>query len=96
MPSDPPRTSEYYAMVSRANRRPHTELYRWKLQQRMPEISIPLTKGDPDVPFDLQRAFANVFDRAHYDLSLDYTVPLDAPPSPDEEPWLREVVARAT
>jgi hypothetical protein len=90
-----PLGQDYYALVSRRNRRPRAELYRWTLRQPMPEIFIPLAKGDPDVPLDLQAAFTNVYRRTRYDLSIDYDAPLAPPPVDDQQEWLRELLGQA-
>jgi len=86
---------DYYAVVSRAHRRPRAEVYPWTLRQRLPVIPVPLAKGEPDVPVDLQAVFGTVYDRARYDLSLDYRQPLEPPLSEVflEACWPSEAVA---
>lgn len=88
-----PLGRDYYALVSRADRRPRAELYRWSLRESMPTVPIPLGSSDPDVPLDLQAAFAHVYERTRYDLSLDSTAPLAPPPSKEEHSWVNELVA---
>jgi hypothetical protein len=73
--SEPP-AGDYFAMISRAERRPHVEVYGWRLLGRLPVIPIPLAGNDPDVQLDLQQAFTLVYDRAGYDYALDYQQPL--------------------
>lgn len=81
-----------YAIVSRRNRRPQADIYAWKLPQPLPEIPIPLKKGDPDVMLPLQPVFTTVYDRARYDLSVDYQAPLDPPFSNAEAEWVAQRV----
>lgn len=70
---------DYYAIVSRARRRPQVEIYAWPLLHRMPKIPIPLAEGDADIMLDLQSALDTVYGRAMYELSLEYTATLDPP-----------------
>jgi hypothetical protein len=72
---------DYYAIVSRAYRRPRAEVYTWRLFDPLPTIPVPLRRDDPDAPLDLQAVFTMVYDRARYHLSLDYQAPLL--PEPD-------------
>ena len=88
-----PLADDYYALVSRHNRRPRAEIYQWGLAERLPTIRIPLAKGDADVPLDLQSVFTATYDQARYDLSIDYKAHLIPPPTSDEEPLLRDILA---
>jgi hypothetical protein len=85
---------DYYAIVSRRNRRPKADVYAWTMIQTLPEIPIPLKKGDSDVMLQLQPIFATVYERARYDLSVDYQAPLDPPPGDAEVEWLSQLLAR--
>ncbi len=40
---------DYYALVSRGNRRPECQVYHWTMRQPLPAIPIPLLPSDPDV-----------------------------------------------
>lgn len=86
--------ADYYAIVSRRHQRPKAAVYAWTLRDRLPTIPVPLRKEDPDVPLDLQEAFAIVYARARYDLSLRYDLPLEPPPSDDDARWLRTRLAQ--
>jgi hypothetical protein len=80
---------DYYAIVSRANRRPKCEVYSWTLNDKLPVIPIPLQHDDPDATVPLQEVFDIVYQRARYDLSVKYTAPLDPPLTPDELKWVQ-------
>jgi hypothetical protein len=91
MPTATPLPSaDYCAIVSRSQRRPRADAYAWTIRDPLPAIPIPLNKGDPDVLLDLQAVFATVYDRARYDLSLDYTASLDPPLGEAEREWLQQ------
>jgi hypothetical protein len=65
----------------------------WPLHFRKPIsiVPVPLRYPDPDVPLDLGKAIHAIYDRAAYDLRLDYT---QTPPAPalalDDAQWLTE------
>jgi len=84
---------DYYAIVSRGNRRPRADVYAWSLRQELPTIPIPLKPGEPEVPLALQQAFTTVYDRAIYDLSLNYAAPLATPLAEADAAWLEQVRA---
>lgn len=63
---------EYLVHVSNAARRPRGLLWPIRLSQRLPVVSIPLLPEDPDVPLDLQAVLTTAYDRAAYDLQIDY------------------------
>jgi len=81
--------ADYYAIVSRHLRRPKAAIFRWTIRDRLPTILVPLKSGDPDVPLDLQAAFTTVYDRARYDLSLNYGLDLQPPLGDDDDAWVR-------
>lgn len=50
------------------------QLHAWalNLQDTLPTLPIPLRQPDADVMLDLGKALATIYDRAAYDLSIDY------------------------
>ena len=89
--SEPPG-GDYFAMISRAERRPLVEIYGWRLLNRLPVIPIPLAGSDPDVKLDLQQVFTLVYDRAGYDYGLDYQQPVTPPLTEPEAARLKAKV----
>ncbi|MEQ1825387.1 MAG: DUF4058 family protein [Pirellula sp.] len=73
--SNPP-PGDYFALVSKPKPRPLAEVYGWAWNDRLPRILIPLSIEDPDVPLDLQAVFDLVYDRAGYDYSINYQLPV--------------------
>lgn len=86
---------DYYAIVSRGHMRPRADVFRWTLRQPLPAIPIPLKKGEPEVQVDLQQVFNTVYDRARYQLSVDYSASLDTPLSQSDADWVQSLVQRA-
>ena len=64
--------ADYYAFVGREEIRPKAEVYSWTLNHVLPIIPIPLSEDDPDVMLNLQEVLNTVYDRAAYQISLDY------------------------
>ncbi len=87
--------ADYYAIVSRRRRRPKAAVYAWRLRDPLPTIPIPLKTGDPDVPLDLQAAFSTVYERARYQLSLNYADELRPPLSEADSEWCRRLLESA-
>ncbi len=84
---------DYYAIVSRANRRPKANVYAWSVRMPLPGVPIPLKNADPDVMLDLQAVFTSVYDRARYDLTLDYSARLLPPLERPDASWARRLHA---
>jgi len=82
---------DYFAIVSRGYRRPRADVYHWTIRNPLPTLPIPLKKGEPEAPLDLQQAFTTVYDRARYDLSLNYAANLSLPWRDDDASWVRQL-----
>lgn len=79
--------ADYYAVVSRGNRRPRTDVYAWLLRQPIPAIPFPLKPGEPEVRVDLQQVFDIAFHRGRYHRTLNYQASLHPPLSPEDSAW---------
>ena len=92
----PPVVSDYRVLVSRGSRRPHAQLYTWSLRQPIPTFVLPLLKGDLEPTIDLGSVLHALYDRARFDLRLDYTPPPVPPLGEDDTAWARSLVASRT
>jgi Protein of unknown function (DUF4058) len=63
---------DYLVHVSRVGRRPKARVYPIQLQRPLPVIRLPLRPEDADAQLDLQALLQTVYDRAAYDLAIDY------------------------
>jgi hypothetical protein len=81
-----------YTFVSRSSRRPNCDVFAWSIRRALPEIPIPLADPDADVPLDLAAVFAQTYDDARYDDSVDYSAPLALPLAPEDLGWLEETL----
>lgn len=83
LPADVP----YFVLLSRAERRPLTDVWPIRLSERLPVVPVPLLAGDGDVPLDLQAALTGVYDALRYDRTADYARPPEVPLSPADAAW---------
>ena len=92
---DLPR-APYFVFLSRADRRGQVEIWPLQFREPLPIVPVPLQDPDPDVPLDLGQALHAIYDRAAYDLRLDYT---QTPPEPalsaDDAQWVAELLHAA-
>jgi hypothetical protein len=62
----------YFVFLSRDEATSRVEIWPLFLAQPMPILPVPLLAPDPDIPLDLGQAIHNIYDRAAYDLRVDY------------------------
>jgi hypothetical protein len=89
-PEDNRPPGDYYALVSRGDRRPDCDVYAWPLRHALPAIPIPLLPPDPDVWLDLAAVFATTYERGRYARSLDYASPPAVPLGDEMRRWVME------
>lgn len=91
LPIKPPvPVGDFYAIVSRSQRRPRVDVYAWRLSDPLPTISVPLTGLKESVPLDLGAALTAVYDRVRYYNSINYQAPLQTPLPPQQTDWVAE------
>jgi hypothetical protein len=79
----------YAIFLSRAERRPHINVWPLALRTPIPVVPVPLRYPDADVPLDLNRALQQIYASARYDVQVDYRRPPPAPDLPaDDAAWL--------
>jgi hypothetical protein len=91
------KDADYLVQVGRwTSERRRRTLFPIKLAERLPTIPIPVRSGDEDAALDLQLAIDTVYDRAGYDLRIDYAKEPTPPMRADHARWVRDVLARST
>jgi len=84
---------DYHASVHRSDRFEDYLVYPIRLEERLPEIGIPLLHDDPDVPLDLQALLDRVYDNGPYRRRIRYAVAVPVPPlRPDQAAWAVDVI----
>jgi hypothetical protein len=87
---------DYFAVVRRGHRRPQrADIFHWTIRDPLPRITIPLKKDDAEAPLDLQQVFTTVYDRARYQLSLNYKADLRTPLNQADAQWMRQLTSSA-
>jgi hypothetical protein len=77
----------YLTCVSRWPKRHRFELYRARLQERLPDVSVPLVAPDADALLSIQDAIQQVYAEGRYDRWLKYRAPCEPPLSVDDQTW---------
>jgi hypothetical protein len=88
-------TTDYCAVISRAGERPQAAVFEWSVRHQLPAIPIPLLPDDPDVFLELQSSLTAVYDRAHFQTSLDYREPLTLPIRAADVNWVNERIKQS-
>ncbi|KAM3106300.1 DUF4058 family protein [Phormidesmis sp. 146-33] len=79
-------------MISRSVDRPDADLYTFDLRTSIPAIPIPLRAREPEPIIDLQKLLNEIYDRARFDLAIDYSQPLKPALSPHDQDWVTEIL----
>jgi hypothetical protein len=76
MPMLGPRIdSDYRILVSRGWRRPKAEVIAFGVRDPLPPLAVPLRRYEPEPRMDLASVLRALYDRASYDLRIDYRRP---------------------
>ncbi len=86
------RASAYRILVSRGDCRPNATLYAFGVRQPIPPFSLPLKPTDQEPDVFLGQILHDLYDRASYDLRLDYKGNPDPPLPPVEAAWADELL----
>jgi hypothetical protein len=85
--------SDYRIIVSRAPDRPQAAVYLFTIRDPIPNIPVPLQPGDAEPSMALNRLVHGVYDRAGYDLTLDYQqAPPPLPMSAQDVQWIKQLL----
>jgi len=77
---------DYRILVSRPHRRPKADLIAFGVRDPIPKFPLPLRRGEEEPMVDLGRVLHALYDRASYDLRIDYPREAVPPlPAPDAE-----------
>ena len=86
------KASDYRILVSRGNRRPNATLYAFGVRQPIPTFSLPLRPKDKEPTVDMGALIHDLYDRAGYDLRLDYTTEPVPPLASSDADWANELL----
>ena len=86
--------SNYRILVSRSDCRPQADLYGFNLPDEIPAFRLPLRSEDSEPTVDLQALLGQVYDRAGYDLAIDYSRDPVPPLSKAETTWTNHLLQK--
>lgn len=90
MPTVGPQVrSDYSILVSRVYRRPKADLLPFGLRDPIPSFLLPLRRGEDELTVELARVLHALYDRASYDLRIDYEREPVLPLPPADSEWAR-------
>jgi hypothetical protein len=78
---------DYRILVSRAPQRPRADVYAFTLRQRIPSFPVPLLPEDAEPIVALNQLVHELYDRAGYDMAIDYRQPLEPPLAKEDQEW---------
>jgi hypothetical protein len=76
--------SHYRILISRAEQRPRAMLLPFNVRHLIPSFRLPLQPGDDEPPVNVNHLLHLLYERAGYDLRINYQSPTD-PPLTEEE-----------
>ncbi len=86
--------SDYLTVVCDRYERPACMVWPISVRQPLPKLPIPLLRPDQPVELDIGQALQTAYQRARYDLRIDYRSPAD-PALPSEDAAWAETVVQA-
>ena len=68
-------------------------VYAWRMETRLPKITIPLLPGDPAVVVDLQAILDQCYDVRHYERRVSYRTKKPKPPlTKKQQQWTEKIL----
>lgn len=83
-----PQQSDYRILISRFRTRPQAAAYPFSIRDPIPDIPVPLRPGDPEPTLPLNKLLHALYDRAGYDLVIDYGQPPSPPLNEADVAWV--------
>lgn len=88
--------SDYRILVSRGDRRPRAQLLPFSVRQPVPIFALPLLRGDDEPAVALGALLHALYDRAGYDLRVDYRADAEPPLGDADATWADALLRGAT
>ena len=92
---DPYPNSPYYILLCRKWRAPSCRVRAAHFDRPLPELTIPLANGDPDITLPLQPLVDAVYERSRYTQRIDYRKPLSPPLTSEHIAWVQDRLREA-
>ncbi|MEM6251712.1 MAG: DUF4058 family protein [Cyanobacteria bacterium P01_D01_bin.156] len=85
-------SSDYRVLISRSHERPQAQLYGFNLDQTIPAFEVPLQRNDASPTLALQPLLHRIYDRARFELAIDYNHTLSPQLRPVEQQWILDFI----
>ncbi|MEB3335864.1 MAG: DUF4058 family protein [Leptolyngbyaceae bacterium] len=85
--------TDYRILISRSKGRPTAQLYAFNLQNPIPVFPVPLKQGDVEPLVDLKPILEGIYDRAGFDLRIDYDQLPQSGLSEEQVNWVTSVLS---
>lgn len=79
--------SHYRILVSRKATRPRADLHYWSVRDPIPDFPLPLQPDEAEPTVALNQLLHDLYDRAGYDLRIDYSQAPDPPLDGEDAAW---------
>ena len=89
------REGHYRILISRSGQRPMADLLTFGVRQPIPSFRLPLQRGDEEPVVDVGQLLHELYDRAGYDLRVDYQAEPDPPLEGDDVTWADALLRQA-
>jgi hypothetical protein len=94
-PERPRRPSDCRILVIRPRLGRIAHLYGFSYKTEIPQVPIPLLSDDAEPPLDLNSILHNLYERAGYDLAIDYRKPPQPRLRKEDQAWAESIIAHA-
>ncbi len=84
--------TDYRILVSRGTQRPRAHLHAFGVREAIPSFSLPLAPGDAEAIVEFNTIVHDLYERASFDLRLDYAQPPVPALSDDDGAWAKKLV----
>lgn len=88
--------SDYRIIVSRWPQRPRADAYLFSVRDPLPDLPIPLRPGETEPVLLLNQALHDLYDRAGFDLAIDYSQPPAPPLKASDIEWAASLTTEAS
>jgi hypothetical protein len=83
-------SGDFYALISRAELRPDSQVYRWTVRDALPQLPVPLLAPDPDIRFELGEVFDYTYRKGRYARAVNYETQPPAALDEAAQNWAHE------
>jgi hypothetical protein len=92
MEMQPLLKSDYRILVRAGWERPKARLYAFSVRQPIPDLPVPLRHGEEEAVLALGKLLSEIYDRARYDIRLNYRQPPTPPMASKDVAWADELL----